>query len=161
MAFRSPSDQLLFFIIIVMALRYIVVERRNPMSPELPGKYYAKLIKAGNIDERGIAAIIANMCTVKYPDVLAVLLAYQYEVVRLLLAGFTVQAGDLGTFYNTFEQQRAAWGSLPTTPAGVTTDSISRVRMRFRPGVYLKFTNTDPDVSFVRIELQANPGTAG
>lgn len=141
-----------------MALRYIIAQRRSPMAPELPGKYYAKLIKAGNIDERGIASIIANMCTVKYPDVLAVLLAYQYEVVRLLLSGFTVQAGDLGTFYNTFEQVSGRWESLPSTPGDVTPDSISRVRMRFRPGRYLKFTNTDPDVSFVKIELQENPG---
>lgn len=140
-----------------MALRYILTERRNPLAPELPGKIYAKLIKAGNIDERGIASVIANMCTVKYPDILAVLLAFQYEVIRLLLSGFTVQAGDLGTFYNTFEQFPGNWDSLPTTAAGVTPESISRVRMRFRPGKYLKFTNTDPDVSFVKIELQALP----
>lgn len=161
MSFLGPSDQLFFLIVFIMALRYILAERRNPMTPELPGKYYAKLIKAGNIDERGIASIISNMCTVKYPDILAVLLAYQYEVVRLLLSGFTVQAGDLGTFYNTFEQERRNWELLPTTAAGVTPDSISRVRMRFRAGQYLKFTNTDPDVSFVKIELQANPNNAG
>ena len=56
-------------------LTYSVVERKDPSSPEVQGKYYAQAQARGEAGIREMSQRIQQMCTVTRADVMAVLIA--------------------------------------------------------------------------------------
>lgn len=130
-----------------MAINYKVVGRQKPGSgnPETT-RYYAQLVRTQQVQEKEIAEIIADRCTVKAPDVRGVLTALEDEFIRQLMAGNCIELGELGVF------RPSVNGSEAATPEELSLYDIKRVHVVFTPRDLLKVGLTQEDVSLRSIE---------
>lgn len=130
-----------------MAINYKVIARQKPgtTSPE-DLKYYAQLVRTQQVQERDIADIIADRCTVKAPDVRGVLTALEDEFVRQLQAGNIIQLGELGIF------RPGVSGRAADTPAELSLINIKKVHVVFTPRDLLIVDQAQEDVSFKSVE---------
>lgn len=134
-----------------MAINYKVRQRKDPRKPEEAGKFYAEAITISTVREKQIAEEIAKTCTVKHADIVAVLYGIQYEIIRQLKMGNTVQFGDIGSFGGLLHGQGADY------PEVWTPDYITRYQIKFRQGKQLTFTlGVDDDLKFKKISF-TNP----
>lgn len=131
-----------------MAINYRVRERKDPRNPEAAGKWYSEAITISTVREKDIAEEIAKSCTVKYADVVAVLYGIQYEIIRQLKMGNTVQFGDIGSFGGVLH------GLGSDSPETYDINYVTRFQVKFRPGKELTFhIEVDDDVKFKKIEF--------
>lgn len=130
-------------------LYYKVIERKDPRAPQTPGKYYAKSLTFGTVAERELAKQIALSCTIKYPDVLSVLIAMQEEIIQCILEGYTVSLGDIGSLYATFN------GVGANTEIEWDTSFLETIRVRFNPSKLTKINlGTDTDVELKKATFE-------
>ncbi len=76
---------------------YSVVERKNPNTPEDPGKFYAQVQARGEMGIREIAELIQRECTLTRADTIAVLTALEYVVSEGMQGVEIVRLGELGS----------------------------------------------------------------
>lgn len=114
------------------ALTYSVVEKKNPIMPEMPGKFYARAQARGVAGIREMSDRIQKMCTVTRADVMAVLIALEDVVADSLANGEIVRLGELGSMQV----------SLSSTGVEKKDDFheglITNARILFRGGTTLK-----------------------
>ena len=103
------------------------------------------------IGERELAQQIADMCTVKFPDVLAVLLALQDEIIFALSNGNSVKLGDIGSL------RLVANGEGASTPDTLDTSYLTKLRVVFTPAPLSEISLSDDDVTLTKVG--AIPGT--
>lgn len=77
------------------ALTYSVVERKDPKTPDMEGKYYAQAQARGEAGIRELSQRIQQMCTVTRADVQAVLTALEDVIADSLANGEIVRLGEL------------------------------------------------------------------
>lgn len=114
------------------ALTYSVVEKKNPIMQEMPGKFYARAQARGVAGIREMSDRIQKMCTVTRADVMAVLIALEDVVADSLANGEIVRLGELGSMQV----------SLSSTGVEKKEDFheglITNARILFRGGTTLK-----------------------
>lgn len=106
---------------------YRLIPRKNPKKPQDPAKYYAQAVTMSTVDEKQLAKQIAATCTVKYPDVLCVLIALQEEIITCLREGYTIQLGEIGNIHGMLNGAGALSEEL------WSTELIGAFRVRFTP----------------------------
>ena len=115
-----------------MAVKIKAVQRVNPQDITAPQKFYAKAVGNGKTDLKRLAKMIAMQCTVNRADCLAVLAAFEDNIIMELQDGKIVQLGDLGTF------QLGVKSVGSTTADEVGSSSVKKAHLNFRPGEELK-----------------------
>ena len=115
-----------------MAVKIKAVQRVNPQDVDAPQKFYAKAVGNGKTDLKRLAKMIAMQCTVNRADCLAVLAALEDNIILELQDGKIVQLGDLGTF------QLGVKSTGSVLQDEVSSNSVEKARLNFRPGEELK-----------------------
>jgi predicted histone-like DNA-binding protein len=115
-----------------MAIKYRVLPRKNPQDITAPEKYYAAAIADGAVDLDRLAELISYQCTVTETDCYAVLLSLEHNIIGELGQGRIVKLGRLGNF------QVGISSSGSETAAAVSSTSITKSRILFRPGKKLR-----------------------
>jgi predicted histone-like DNA-binding protein len=113
-------------------LKFDVFKRTDPRDLTLPAKFYAKPLYNVRISLRELKREIARFTTVSGPDIGAVIEALLIVIPDLLKRGHIIDLGDLGSIYITFKSNGE------TTAEEVTSQSITRARVRFRMSKWLK-----------------------
>ncbi len=106
--------------------------RRNPQNTAAPEQYYAHAIADGFVDLERLAYLVANQCTVREADCLAVLNALQHNVMDELSQGRVVQLGNLGNF------QVGVRSNPSALQEEVTSANVRSAHVNFRPGKRIK-----------------------
>lgn len=106
--------------------------RRNPQDNTAPEQYYAHAIADGFVDLERLAYLVANQCTVREADCLAVLNALQHNVMDELAQGRVVQLGNLGNF------QVGVRSNPSALQEEVTAANVRSAHVNFRPGKRIK-----------------------
>jgi len=115
-----------------MAIKYRVLPRKNPQDISAPEKFYAAAIADGDVDLDRLAELISYQCTVTETDCYAVLMALEHNIIGELGQGRIVKLGRLGNF-------QVGLSSTGSDTAGdVSTTSITKSRILFRPGKRLR-----------------------
>ena len=114
------------------ALTYSVVERKDPASPEVQGKFYAQAQARGEAGIRELSQRIQQMCTVTRADVIAVLTALEDVVSDSLANGEIVRLGELCSLRVSLS------GSGTVTKEEYHTGLIEKKRILFTGGTTLK-----------------------
>lgn len=128
-----------------MSLKVRVIPKRNPKNLEAPLKYYGVVRRQELITERRLAEQIALMCTVKAPDIRGVLIALQEEIIDNLLAGYSVQLGELGIMRNVLATSGADTLEL------FNTSFFKKLRTQFIQRQDIRLSLTDPEVKFEEV----------
>ncbi len=93
-----------------------------------PKRFYAQARSRGSLELKEIAKILSQHSSVSAPDVVAVLTGLIELVPEKLMEGYQVRLGNFGTF-------RIGLSSVgEETAAQVKPRSISKLRVKFRPG---------------------------
>lgn len=126
-------------------MKYHVVEKRNPMEPNAPNKFYANAINIGTVSLRDFAAEIETNSSLSRGDIMNVLESFLEQLPIFLRLGASVSLGNFATL-------RA---SLSSEGADVFEDfsanNIKRVRIVFTPSRELK--RSMEGISFERVDL--------
>jgi predicted histone-like DNA-binding protein len=115
-----------------MAVSYVVVEKRNPLRPDEPKKFYANVKSTGGVTLKTLGKEITQRSTVNHADTLAVLEVLTQVLTERLSEGKIVRFGDFGSF-----QVGVGSGSAETREK-FTSSLIKSRKVIFRPGVDLK-----------------------
>jgi predicted histone-like DNA-binding protein len=108
------------------------IGRRNPQDSAAPEQYYAHAIADGFVDLERLAYLVANQCTVREADCLAVLNALQHNVMDELAQGRVVQLGNLGNF------QVGVRSNPSVLQEEVSSANVRSAHINFRPGKRIK-----------------------
>ena len=101
----------------------------NRSNSTHPGEWYAKAKAFGTVDLDGLAEhVAAHGSTFTKADIAGVLYKMQDCLLELLLQGYKVTIGDLGTFYLTISTKPAA-----TIDDFSVSSNIAGVNLRFLP----------------------------
>jgi predicted histone-like DNA-binding protein len=112
-----------------MAIRIKSIPRRIvPGDAQSPQKFYASALTAGSTDFKKMSKRIANQCTVRPADCMAVLTALEENIITDLEDGVIVHMGDLGTLRVSISS-----GGRDTSDE-VTSQDVKKARLLFRPG---------------------------
>jgi predicted histone-like DNA-binding protein len=121
-------------------MKYKVIERKNPQTPEKSGKYYANAVNAGKFTIKSFAKEIAGRSSLTKGDIENVLENFLDELPTFLKLGLSVQLGDFGTLRLSLSSEGA------DTPEAFKSDMIKGPKVIFTPGVDLK--NALKDISY-------------
>ena len=126
-----------------MSVKFKVVSRKNPQDLLAPAKFYATAIGDGDVDLDTLAAMISLQCTVTEADCYAVLVSLEKNIIGELGQGRIVKLGRLGNF----QVGISAEGKV--TPEEVISSTITKTRIKFRPGK--KMRSFLKDVTFKKV----------
>ncbi len=115
-----------------MSIKFKPVAHKNLQNPTAPPKYYAVAEKQGITDLDDLALQIAQKSTVSRADVYAVIISFVENTIGELKAGRTVKLGKMGSFSISLSSNGME------TPEDVTSQSIKKAKMLYRPGAELK-----------------------
>jgi predicted histone-like DNA-binding protein len=115
-----------------MAVKYSINERRNPLQPQQPKKWYANTKTTGSVTIKAIGKEIAQRSTISPADTQAVLIAFTEVLVEHLAEGKIVRLGDFGSFQVNVGSEGAE------TKEKFNVSMIKSKKVRFRPGTDIK-----------------------
>lgn len=116
-----------------MAVKYVVVERGNPLKPQEPKKFYAQAKSSGELTLKKLSKEIAEgSTTVSDTDVLAVLNDLTKILARHLSEGEIVRFGDFGSFQVSLSSTGAE------SEDKFNASYIKGSKITFRPGIDLR-----------------------
>ena len=113
-------------------MKYRTIQRRNPLAPTAPKKWYAVPVNAGKISQKDISEDIVGLSSLSRGDVSNVIDNLLETVPKYLLLGKSVNLSGLGTFRLSFSSAGA------DSAEDFKTNMISGARIIFRPSVELK-----------------------
>jgi predicted histone-like DNA-binding protein len=113
-------------------MKYKVIERKNPQTPEAPGKYYANAVNVGKFTIKDFSKEIAGRSSLTKGDIENVLENFLDELPTFLKLGLSVQLGSFGTLRLTLASEGAE------SPQAFKSDLIKGAKVVFTPGVDLK-----------------------
>ena len=111
-----------------MSVKFNVVERGKPGSPETPKKFYPSIVASGKVSQRDVAKHAAEMSTVSIADTAAVVENFLQIIAQELAKGNIVQLGEFGSFWLRTETEGA------DEAENVRASQITNVLVRFTPG---------------------------
>ena len=115
-----------------MAIFFNKVKRGNPSDKSAPILWYAVLKSVGMTKEKQVAKELADETTLNPKEAEMSVHQLQKVVVKNLLAGNTVQLGELGSFRLTAKSKGSA------TEDEVTANNVIDLNVRFTPSESLK-----------------------
>lgn len=115
-----------------MALIYNKVQRKNPLNPGEPAKWYPVLKTTRMKREKEVAKEIADETTLNPKEAEMALSQLQKIMIRTLLSGQSIQLGDWGSFYLSLNTEGSA------TEAEATAAKVKKINIRFTAGTELK-----------------------
>lgn len=115
-----------------MALIYNKVQRKNPLKPDEPAKWYPVLKTTRMKREKEVAREIADETTLNPKEAEMALSQLQKIMIRTLLSGQSIQLGDWGSFYLSLNTEGSA------TEAEATASKVKKINIRFTAGTELK-----------------------
>jgi len=116
-----------------MSVKYVLVERKNPLRKDAEPKWYAMAKGSGELTFRKLSKEIAEgSTTVSDTDVLAVLNDLTKVLKRHLENGEIVRFGDFGSFQITLGSEGA------DKKEKFNHSMIKATKVTFRPGIDLK-----------------------
>jgi len=127
-----------------MALKYRLLQKINPRTPEAPGKFYAQSITTGDVKLRQLAKEIAEISTVNIVDIMAVIESFIQLIPRHIGQGQIVRLGEFGSFYVGISSKGAE------QETDFKESMIKKVKIYFRPGSVLK-----KEISALEFEKQS------
>ena len=116
-----------------MAQKYVVVERRNPLKPQEPAKFYAMARSNRKVDTDEIISRISERSSFSIGELKGCITEFLLEMKNQLALGNIVLLGDMGSFRITIATSNATETAEKFKAA--TCIKISRVR--FHPGAML------------------------
>ena len=128
-----------------MSIKYVRVMRNIHIGASPGIRYMARIFRKGNITIDQLAKEIADATTITYPDVLAVLKAFEIHISAHIANGEAVKLGVLGMF------APAIKATAKTTLSQVDATTIKRAFCRFYPSV--KFKNDISKTGFEEVNL--------
>ncbi len=115
-----------------MAVKFNAVAKKNPQDLLAPEKFYAVAVGDGDVGIEKLSRLISEQCTVTEADCLAVLASLEKQMINQLGEGRIVRLGRIGAF-------QIGLSSLGmTTQEEVTSNSITKSRVLFRPAQNIK-----------------------
>lgn len=108
------------------------ISRKNPQDLNAVPKFYAHAISTGMVDLERLAFLVSNQCTVRVPDILAVLRAMEHNMMDELEQGKVVKFGDIGSFQIGV---RSVGKDLTEEVSG---HSVTSAHLNFRPAKRLR-----------------------
>jgi predicted histone-like DNA-binding protein len=116
----------------IMAVKYTVNERGNPLQPQQAKKWHANAKSAGDTTLRALGKEIAARSTVSPADTQAVLVALTEVLVEHLAEGKIVRLDGFGAFQTSIGSEGAE------TAEKFNASMIKTKKIAFRPGTDLK-----------------------
>lgn len=83
----------------VKSVHYSLTQRKDPMKPDAPQKFYANAQVWAAVNERELTQMISRRCTLTRTDVVAVLTAMTEVMNEILLTGQSVRLANFGSFH--------------------------------------------------------------
>ena len=115
-----------------MALKYRITKRKNNIGPEGEEYYIMQAITTGEIDVERLSYLVSNECTVKRPDVKAVLTALGDKMKELLEDGHVINLENIGRF-------RMGFKCTPQpTPELLRPHQIQKFHINYQPTPRMK-----------------------
>lgn len=115
-----------------MAMKFVVVKKKNPVDKNDPGKFYAQATVSGEVTLATLARRISKASMATRGDVMGVLTSLVDEIIESLEEGNSVRMGDLGSM-------RVSLSSTGETDASnVSANNIRKSRIVFTPSVMIK-----------------------
>lgn len=115
-----------------MALKYRITKRKDNIGPEGQEYYIMQAIGTGEIDIKRLSYLISNECTVKRPDVVAVLTALGDKMKELLADGHVINLENIGRFKMGFK-------STPQpSPDLLRPNEIQKFHINYQPTPEMK-----------------------
>lgn len=115
-----------------MSVKYVLVERRNPLNPTQPKKFYAQAKSTGSVTLKQLGKEIAQRSTVNHADTVAVLEALTQVMVDNLSEGRIVRLGDFGSFQISISSEGAE------NEKKFNSSLVRKPKMVFRAGTDLR-----------------------
>ena len=110
-----------------MPVKYQVIQRKNPQSPQDDDRYYAQAVADGKTDFERLAQLISYQSTVTEADCLAVLVSLEHNIIEELAQGRIVSLGHIGNFQVSISSEGKE------TQEEVSVHNIIKNRILFRP----------------------------
>lgn len=117
-----------------MAQQYIVVERKNPLKPENPTKFYAMARSSRKVDTDEVIKRIAERSSYSIGELNGCITEFLLEIKNQLELGGIVVMGTLGSFRTTITTENATL----TAKEFKAATCIKTSRVRFNPGEMLR-----------------------
>jgi predicted histone-like DNA-binding protein len=115
-----------------MSIFFKIHQRRNPLEPTAPPKWYGSVKSIGRYSLYKLATRISRESTISQADVYAVLTSFLGVVPLVLDDGYIVDLGEFGSFRVTISSEGAE------TEAEYTVANINKRKILFTPGKLLK-----------------------
>lgn len=115
-----------------MAISYVLVARKNPLSPESGKKFYATAQSTGDVSFNRLAEEVMRSTSSTKGDVQLALDALISSMVSHLSNGEIIRLGDFGSFRMSISSKGA------TDSKDFSTALILKSRIAFAPGESLK-----------------------
>lgn len=116
-----------------MAQKYVVVERKNPLKPQEPAKFYAMARSNRRVDTDEIISRISERSSYSIGELKGCITEFLLEMKNQLALGNIALLGDMGSFRVTI----ATGNATETADKFKATTCIKISRVRFRPGSML------------------------
>jgi predicted histone-like DNA-binding protein len=115
-----------------MPITITPIGKTNPSNPEVPMRFYPKVIKTGEVNLEAITEEIVAATSLTEADCYAVIISLVKVLEQHLEKGEIVRLEPLGTF------QLSVKGSGSPTPEDVSRKNVSSASIIFRPGKRLR-----------------------
>lgn len=130
-----------------MPLKIKATQKVNPKDLTAPKKFYATAINGGMVDFEELAEFITDQSTLSEADIFGVLKAVERTMTREMLKGRSIRIGEIGILMMSVRSEGH------DTAEEVTSSSVKRARVVFRPGKRLKKMLKNLD--FTKVQDQA------
>lgn len=117
-----------------MAQKYVVVERKNPLKPQNPTKFYAMARSNRRVDTDEVIKRISERSSYSIGELKGCITEFLLEIKNQLELGNIVLMGDLGSFRVTI----ATGNATDTAKEFKAATCIKISRVRFSPGEMLR-----------------------
>lgn len=115
-----------------MAVKFRVIQKKNPQDLLADPKSYAIAVSDGTVDIDRLSILVGDGSTVRQNDIYAVIIGLVNVIQGELSEGRSVNLGKLGTF-------SIGISSDPSdTEEEVTASNIKNAKVNYRPGKELK-----------------------
>ncbi len=121
-------------------MKYKLVQRKNPLKPSEPGKFYPQAVNAGKITVRQIVSDISGRSSLTRGDINNVLDNFLDRLPAYLMLGHSVRLGDFGTL------RLSITGEGTATKEKYNAKKINAPKVIFTPGT--DFKNSLDEITF-------------
>jgi len=125
-----------------MSVKFKALQKRNPLAPEEPGRFYAHVVRGGEINLRQLSRDIASTSTWSSSETYGMLEELLQRIGRYVADGAIVRLGEMGSFSIAINSE----GS--DTAEEVGAGNIKTRRLLFRSGKEMRRILTE--IEFVK-----------